>query len=77
MARLVDEPRYMPTIMADKTCGLVTVNAILAALYEREQSGEGQFVEIPCWKPWSRLTWLIILAMHSSHRKVLCGIPAS
>ncbi|HCH55925.1 MAG TPA: CoA transferase [Rhodospirillaceae bacterium] len=47
MARLVDEPRYMPTIMADKTCGLVTVNAILAALYEREQSGEGQFVEIP------------------------------
>ena len=36
----------MPTIMADKTCGLVTVNAILAALYEREQSGEGQFVEI-------------------------------
>ncbi|MEE2996850.1 MAG: CoA transferase [Pseudomonadota bacterium] len=47
MARLVGEPRYMPTIMADKTCGLVTVNAILAALYEREQSGEGQFVEIP------------------------------
>ena len=47
MARLVDEPRYMPTIMADKTCGLVTVNAILAALYEREQSGEGQLVEIP------------------------------
>lgn len=47
MARLVGEPRYMPTIMADKTCGLVTVNAILAALYEREQSGQGQFVEIP------------------------------
>ena len=47
MARLVGEPRYMPTIMADKTCGLVTVNAILAALYEREQSGEGQFVEVP------------------------------
>ncbi|MGB0629416.1 MAG: CaiB/BaiF CoA transferase family protein [Alphaproteobacteria bacterium] len=47
MARLVGEPRYMPTIMADKTCGLVTVNAILAALYERAQSGKGQFVEIP------------------------------
>jgi len=47
MARLVGEPRYMPTIMADKTCGLVTVNALLAALYERERSGEGQFVEIP------------------------------
>lgn len=47
MARLVGEPRYMPTIMADKTCGLVTVNAILAALLERSRSGEGQFVEIP------------------------------
>lgn len=47
MARLVGEQRYMPTIMADKTCGLVTVNAILAALLERSRSGEGQFVEIP------------------------------
>ncbi len=50
MARLVGEPRYMPTIMADKTCGLVTVNAVLAALLEREKSGEGQFVEIPMFE---------------------------
>lgn len=50
MARLVGEPRYMPTIMADKTCGLVTVNAILAALLERGKSGEGQFVEIPMFE---------------------------
>ena len=50
MARLVGEPRYMPTIMADKTCGLVTVNAVLAALLEREKSGKGQFVEIPMFE---------------------------
>jgi crotonobetainyl-CoA:carnitine CoA-transferase CaiB-like acyl-CoA transferase len=50
MARLVGEPRYMPTIMADKTCGLVTVNAVLAALLERERSGRGQFVEIPMFE---------------------------
>jgi len=50
MARLVGEPRYMPTIMADKTTGLVTVNAILAALLEREKSGKGQFVEIPMFE---------------------------
>ena len=50
MARLVGEPRYMPTIMADKTCGLVTVNAVLAALLEREKSGRGQFVEIPMFE---------------------------
>lgn len=50
MARLVGEPRYMPTIMADKTCGLVTVNAVLAALLERGRSGEGQSVEIPMFE---------------------------
>lgn len=50
MARLVGEPRYMPTIMADKTCGLVTVNAVLAALLERGTSGKGQFVEIPMFE---------------------------
>lgn len=50
MARLVGEPRYMPTIMADKTCGLVTVNAVLAALLERGRSGEGQYVEIPMFE---------------------------
>ncbi len=50
MARLVGEPRYMPTIMADKTCGLVTVNAILAALLERATSGKGQAIEIPMFE---------------------------
>ena len=50
MARLVGEPRYMPTIMADKTCGLVAVNAILAALVERGTSGRGQFVEVPMYE---------------------------
>lgn len=50
MARLVGEPRYMPTIMADKTCGLVTAYAVMAALFERERSGRGQFVEIPMFE---------------------------
>lgn len=50
MARLVGEPRYMPTIVADKTCGLVTAYAVMAALFERERSGEGQFVEIPMFE---------------------------
>ena len=50
MARLVGEPRYMPTIMADKTCGLVVAYAVMAALLERERSGSGQFVEIPMFE---------------------------
>ncbi len=50
MARLVGEPRYLPTIMADKTCALVTAYSVMAALLERERSGLGQFVEIPMFE---------------------------
>ncbi len=50
MARLTGEPRYMPTVMADKTCGLVVAYAVAAALFERERSGRGQFVEIPMFE---------------------------
>ena len=50
MARLVGEPRYQPTIMADKTCALVAANAVMAALVERGRSGRGQFVEIPMFE---------------------------
>ncbi|MEK9685371.1 MAG: CoA transferase [Rhodospirillaceae bacterium] len=47
MARLIGEPRYTPTIIADKTVGLYASNAITAALFHRERTGVGQFVEIP------------------------------
>ena len=50
MARLVGEPRYMPTIMADKTCAMVAAYSVMAALLHRERSGEGQFVEIPMFE---------------------------
>ena len=50
MARLVGEPRYMPTVMADKTCALVAAYAVIAALLARERTGRGQFVEIPMFE---------------------------
>ncbi len=45
--RVTGEPGLMPTIFADKVCGLVMAQAITAALFERERSGLGRHVEVP------------------------------
>ncbi len=50
MAEVSGEPRYAPTILADKTTGLALVGAISAALYAREKTGRGQFVEVPMFE---------------------------
>ena len=50
MAQMTGEPRYAPMILADKTCALSIAGAISAALFARERSGRGQFVEIPMFE---------------------------
>lgn len=45
-----DQPRYLPTLAADKTVALFMVYASLAALYHRAVTGEGQFVEVPMFE---------------------------
>ena len=47
MERQTGTPQYYPTIAADKTSGLVAAHAILAALFMRERTGEGSYVEVP------------------------------
>ncbi len=42
-----DAPDFIPTLVADKTTGLALVNAVLAALFHRERTGKGQYVEVP------------------------------
>jgi crotonobetainyl-CoA:carnitine CoA-transferase CaiB-like acyl-CoA transferase len=41
------EPRFVPTLIGDKTVGLTMVYAVMAALLQRERTGKGQMVEVP------------------------------
>lgn len=47
MERVWGSPALMPTIFADKVCGLVMAQAITAALLQRERTGRGAHVEVP------------------------------
>jgi crotonobetainyl-CoA:carnitine CoA-transferase CaiB-like acyl-CoA transferase len=42
-----DEARFVPTLVGDKTVGITMVYAVMAALFQRERTGEGQEVEVP------------------------------
>lgn len=42
-----DPPRFMPAIIADKVAGMHVVYAMMAALFHKERTGEGQHVEVP------------------------------
>jgi crotonobetainyl-CoA:carnitine CoA-transferase CaiB-like acyl-CoA transferase len=49
--RAVDgAPRYAPINICDRVVGLYVANAVLAALFHRARSGEGQQIEVPMFE---------------------------
>jgi crotonobetainyl-CoA:carnitine CoA-transferase CaiB-like acyl-CoA transferase len=55
---LAGEPRYLPTIVADKTSSMAVAQALLAALFHRARTGEGQAVEVPMFE--TVVAWMMI-----------------
>jgi crotonobetainyl-CoA:carnitine CoA-transferase CaiB-like acyl-CoA transferase len=55
---LLGEPRYVPTIVADKTSSMTVLAAMLAALYHKARTGEGQEVEVPMFE--SMAAWVMV-----------------
>jgi crotonobetainyl-CoA:carnitine CoA-transferase CaiB-like acyl-CoA transferase len=49
-ARVLAEPRFVPMVFADHVVGLIAAQCILAALFAREKSGEGQAIEVPMFE---------------------------
>ena len=45
-----EAPRFMPSLIADKTTGLHLCIAVLGALYHRQRTGEGQMIEVPMFE---------------------------
>jgi crotonobetainyl-CoA:carnitine CoA-transferase CaiB-like acyl-CoA transferase len=57
-ASLIGEPKYVPTIVADKTSSMTVLVAVLAALYHKARTGEGQEVEVPMLE--SMAAWVMV-----------------
>jgi crotonobetainyl-CoA:carnitine CoA-transferase CaiB-like acyl-CoA transferase len=49
-ARVFGEPKFVPMVMMDHTVGLIATQCILAALFHREKTGEGQAIEVPMFE---------------------------
>ena len=57
-AAVIGELKYVPTIVADKTSSMTVLAAMLAALYHKARTGEGQEVEVPMLE--SMAAWVMV-----------------
>ena len=49
-ARINGDPTYVPSVIVDKTCALVVVQAVMAALLHRHATGLGQTIRVPMFE---------------------------
>jgi crotonobetainyl-CoA:carnitine CoA-transferase CaiB-like acyl-CoA transferase len=54
---VLGEARYLPTIVADKTTAMTAVYGVLAALFHRERTGQGQELEVPMFE--TMVNWVM------------------
>jgi crotonobetainyl-CoA:carnitine CoA-transferase CaiB-like acyl-CoA transferase len=50
LGRVLGEPRFAPFVLCDHITGIIASQAITAALFARERSGEGQAIEVPMYE---------------------------
>jgi crotonobetainyl-CoA:carnitine CoA-transferase CaiB-like acyl-CoA transferase len=48
--RVLGEPRFVPMVFADHIVGLIATQCIIAALFQRERTSEGQAIEVPMFE---------------------------
>jgi crotonobetainyl-CoA:carnitine CoA-transferase CaiB-like acyl-CoA transferase len=60
-----DEPEFVPSLIADKTCAMALTSAVLAALLHRERTDEGQLVEVPMLETLAAFNSIEMLGGHA------------
>jgi crotonobetainyl-CoA:carnitine CoA-transferase CaiB-like acyl-CoA transferase len=48
--RALGEPRFVPMVFADHIVGLIATQCVIAALFQRDRTGEGQAIEVPMFE---------------------------